>query len=292
LATWTSDITLVNNIPPANFTSANQIFNIRNQAVPVLGASWTVSGANSKIIVGDGVNACNFTVSNAFVLTAPTDISDKGTLTLSTTGVTTGISFGTLAVGSTVNYARNAAQTITVAPYYNLTLSGSGIKTITGLVVVNGNFTFAGSATAAASNAITIGGDVILGAGTAFTAGSFTHNVGGNWTNNGATFTSTGSTIFFNNTLNNQSINGTATTHTFNNLTIAKSTRRIIIGGSAATVTVSGTLTMTSGNIDCGTATLQLGASTAVVGTLAYTAGNILENLCDGLILPELKPFL
>jgi hypothetical protein len=282
LTTWTSDITLVTTISPASFTAANQIFNIRNQAAPLINASWTVSGTNSKIIVGDGINACNFTVSGAQVLTAPTNVSNLGTLTLSTSGVLTGIVFGTLSIGSTVNYARNGAQTVNVASYHHLTLSGSGIKTITGLAIVNGNFTFAGSASATATTGMTIGGDVILGNGTTFAAGAFTHFVAGNWTNNGGAFTNTGSTIYFMNTLANQQINGSATTQVFNNLTIAKSNYKLIIGGSTATATVVGTLTMISGNIDCGINTLQLGTSTATVGTLSYTAGNIIGSLRDG----------
>src|SRR6185369_17261424 len=102
---------------------------------------------------------------------------------------------------------------------------------------------------ATASNSMTVEGDVILGSGTIFAAGAFTHYVGGNWTNNGGTFTNTGSTIYFMNTLANQQINGTAATQVFNNLTIAKSSRKLIIGGSTTTATVVGTLTMISGNI-------------------------------------------
>ncbi|HXR80814.1 MAG TPA: hypothetical protein VN763_07850, partial [Saprospiraceae bacterium] len=109
-----------------------------------------------------------------------------------------------------------------------------------------------------------------------FAAGAFTHFVAGNWTNNGGTFTNTGSTIYFMNILANQQINGSAATQAFNNLTIAKSSRKLIIAGSTTTATVVGTLTMISGNIDCGINTLQLGTSTATVGTLSYTAGNII----------------
>ena len=87
---------------PSNFTTAGNVFYIRNNAAPTIGANWTVSGAGSKIVFsGDGATACNFTVGGALVLTASLDISSNGTLTLTTTGATA-VTFGTLAANSTV----------------------------------------------------------------------------------------------------------------------------------------------------------------------------------------------
>ena len=100
---------------PLNFTSGSSTFNIRNNATPTIGASWTVSGAGSKIIVGDGTNACNFSVPSTFIVTSPTtDVSNNGTLTRTSSGVQ---SFGTLNVlaGGTYdhNYATGSLPTAT-----------------------------------------------------------------------------------------------------------------------------------------------------------------------------------
>jgi hypothetical protein len=73
---------------PANFTSANQIFNIRNNATPTIGANWTVSGAGSKVILGDGTAACVFTIPGTFIFTSSCDVSNNGTLKITSAAVT------------------------------------------------------------------------------------------------------------------------------------------------------------------------------------------------------------
>ncbi len=110
---------------PSNFTANNQVFNIRNNATPTVNGNWTVSGTNSKIIVGNGTNACNFTVGSNYVLNASVDVSANATLTLTTTGSITNISFGTLAATSTVNFASTSAQTIPNETWGNIIISGA-----------------------------------------------------------------------------------------------------------------------------------------------------------------------
>ncbi|MEI8046578.1 MAG: hypothetical protein WCI92_04300, partial [Bacteroidota bacterium] len=215
-------------------------------------------GVGSSIMIYGTWRTTN---ANGFIGAANTSIANSPTYTLG--------------ANSTIEYSLAGGQTVSPVSYVNLTLSGSGAKTLTGVSIVNKNFTFAGTATASAATSMTIGGSVILGSGTTFTGGAFTHIVRGDWTNNGGTFTNANSTVTFNNTTYDQNINGTATAHTFYNVTVAKGARKIVLGGGATAVTVSNALTMTSGNIDCGTVTLQLGTSTSVVGTLNYTSGNI-----------------
>jgi hypothetical protein len=115
--------------------------------------------------------------------------------------------------------------------------------------------------------------------------GTGTINLKGNWTNDGGTFTPLTGLVNFNNTGIDQTILGlnNAVNQTFNKLTIAKGSRKLIIGGSTSIVTIGGTnpvLTMTSGNIDVGSNTLELGSGTtaSTVGTLSYTSGNIIGN--------------
>lgn len=97
----------------------------------------------------------------------------------------------------TIEY-NGADQNVTGFTYNNLIFSGSGNKSATGIIDVNGNLT--------------------LSSGQTFVPGSFEHTIAGNWINNGAGFSTTGSTIIFDG--GTQSIGGSSAT-TFNNLTIS-----------------------------------------------------------------------
>ena len=161
---------------------------------------------------------------------------------------------------NTVNFA-GASQNVININYSNLTLSGSGIDVLqTGITSIGGNFTLGGTVTTSAVAGLSIGGDVTLGSGTSFTAGSFTHNIAGNWYNNGSTFTNTGSTITFNGT-GAKAIGGSSS-NTFNNLTITN-TGGTCTAGSA--LTVGGTLTTNTSTI------LDMGTNALSVSTVAHS---------------------
>jgi hypothetical protein len=159
--------------------------------------------------------------------------------------------------------------------YYNLILSGSGAKTMpSSAMTVYGDFSMNGSATATSANtmtiaggfflsgtasftageAISVGGNVTLGSGTVLVPSTWNHTVSGNWTNNGAAFTPSAGSITFNNTSAAQSINGTALSQTFWNLTVNKSGQVLSIGGGTTTLNLQFTLLITSGTLDAGTA--------------------------------------
>ncbi|HEX6829360.1 MAG TPA: hypothetical protein VF104_10320, partial [Burkholderiales bacterium] len=152
------------------------------------------------------------------------------------------IDYGTAGACGTVNHA-GAAQTVDATPpnYGNLTLSGSGVKTMPGApLTVACDFTMAGTATATAASAMAVGRHFILNAGTAFTAGAFTHIVGGNFSNAG-TFTAGAGTFNFNGT-GAQNISGATTV--FNNLQITNGAAPV----SALTpFAVGGTLDIAAG---------------------------------------------
>lgn len=129
---------------PTDFVSNYQIFNIRNNATPTIDAAWTVSGANAKVIVGDGTSACNFTIPSSFVATATIDVANAGILTIQNTTAPT---LGNLATGSTIDYSNVTITLPSAKTYSNLTLSGTGTKTFPGnTTTVNGNLVLNGTA--------------------------------------------------------------------------------------------------------------------------------------------------
>lgn len=71
---------------PTNFTSGDIfiICNIQatdaaptNNGVVTLSTTWTVSGAGSKIVVGNGIGQVRFNISTGAILTATVDIVDN-----------------------------------------------------------------------------------------------------------------------------------------------------------------------------------------------------------------------
>ena len=96
---------------------------------------------------------------------------------------------GTFTAGTgTVNF--NAAGAQSIAPFAytfnNVTLSGSGAKTLTN-ATINGNLTLSGAATATTSSAMTVGGNLVVGDGTTFTAADYNLTVTGTTTVGGGT---------------------------------------------------------------------------------------------------------
>ena len=128
---WTTDPAGTMTAPgakvPKNFTAANQIFNIQTNGY-TNGKAWVISGAGSKLVVGALDSVVSFTSTGASSITATVDVLANATLLLQVANTTT-ISFGNLAVGSTVRYGGNNAggyQIVLPANYYNLSLSAVG----------------------------------------------------------------------------------------------------------------------------------------------------------------------
>jgi hypothetical protein len=192
----------------------------------------------------------------------------------------------TLVVASTVAYT-GTNQTVTNQLYGNLTLSssaGAAIKTFPGTALtIVGNFSSAmGAGTSVsftAASPVTVNGNVSIGASTIFNGGSFSHNIGGNWINNG-TYTGNTSTISF--TGAGVTVSGTGNQN-FNHLTVAAS----LVTFSAGTISVSGNLatsgagsfSQTSGGtlVMTGTGTTITGSGISpdnltVTGTVSTTA--------------------
>ena len=242
-------------------------FNAGSSTVIFTGASATMADPTNfyNIQVADGASL--FLGTNNIMRIA-------GALTLTGTGT-----LNAAGNHNTVEY-NGTAQTVvnpngSTTGYHNLILSGSGAKTMPGTAMtIYGDIVMGGSATATAGNGLTIVGNVTLGSGTTLNASTFTHSVGGNWTNNSATFTPSTSTVTFNNTTAAQAINGSATTQTFNNITVAKTAQTLSVGGSTTTLTMNGGLTLTSGTFDVGTAaTVNVAGNWSNSGTFTHNNG-------------------
>lgn len=230
----TGNLTINSKLGNNNKRIANGVFSQLNGVVTINGNIITSNA--------DAVNSSSFIMGNASPVL---NLGGSNPFNLSSTGTNT-ITLNSS--GATVNYNRSGDQTVGNFNYYNLIFTGSGVKTLqTGTTIIGGNLTIDNASTSAVI-ALTIGGDVILERAFSFTAGAFTHTVGGNWTKNGwGTFTATGSTINF--TGNSSAINGTQNTQLFNNVIISKTSGQLLgSGGNITTININGDLTLTSGS--------------------------------------------
>ncbi len=117
-------------------------------------------------------------------------------------------------------------------------------------------------------NLSVLGQGIKISSGTTLTGGSATVTLSGNWSNSG-TFTAGIGTVIFNGATGNQTI-ANSNGETFNNLTINKAGGDVQLSNN---ITVNGTLTLTSGDVDLNGKTITLGSS----ATLSETAGNTVK---------------
>ncbi len=125
---------------PSNFTAANATYNMVNNTTPTIAATWTVSGSGSKVVIGNGGTAINFTIPSAYAYTGTVDVTAGSTLTLQNSTIPT---FGTLNATSTVIYDGGTAQTVTAGTYGNLTIQNiAATKSLGGNIVLGNSNTF------------------------------------------------------------------------------------------------------------------------------------------------------
>ncbi|MFO7574374.1 MAG: DUF2341 domain-containing protein, partial [Bacteroidales bacterium] len=223
-------------VNPPNFTDDQQILIIQNGQTATSSSAWTISGTGSILIIQDGGA---LTENSAITISdgSTLQINDGGTLNHNVNSVT--IFGGTESFGatSTVSFGFNGTQTAAAATYGNLTLSGSSAKTIPAGVTVNGILSIEGTASATGSTPAYGANSTLLYAGTA------AQNVGSEMP---ATFNGTGGII-----IDNPS-----------GITMSSD------------VTVSTTLTMTSGNVNTDSYLLTL--SNGIVSSLVHTSGTVI----------------
>ncbi|MEO5564567.1 MAG: hypothetical protein ABIR18_14065, partial [Chitinophagaceae bacterium] len=126
LATWGIVADGTGSAPP-NFTNNGQVFILKNRATATVDANMTISGTNSKMIIGDGIAATTLTIPASASLTTLMDITAFSGLIIQ--NALTPI-LSTIADNTTIEYGAAASQNVQEANYYNLTLSGSGTKSL------------------------------------------------------------------------------------------------------------------------------------------------------------------
>jgi hypothetical protein len=238
----------------AAVTAANVGGNLRVQSGTLSNGGFAVDGNAGKI----------FEVANGATYKMTT-----------TTDMVTGFGTRTFGVTSTADYA-GTSQTVSNEAYGNLTLSGSSTKTMPGsAMTVAGNFTMSGTASATAAAGVTVNGNFSIGSSATFGAGTFSHAIGGNFTNDN-TFTASTSTVTLNGS-STQTIAG-ATATAFNHLTINNANGITL----SVSPTVNGTLTFTSGKVTTGSNTLIISSTGSVSRTSGHVVGNLQKYVATG----------
>ncbi|MFY7884403.1 MAG: beta strand repeat-containing protein, partial [Dolichospermum sp.] len=193
-------------------------------------------GSNSKIIVSQGTDA-KLTITSG-VVTGTIDVGTNGTLEINTASIPT---LGTLATGSTVTYGHLGAQNIQNKTYANLTIDGSGTKTLPSALSVNGNLALNAGTLADAGFTLTLGGNI---------TGTGTHSGAGKILMTTASSTISGATL--------------------GNLELNNATGFSLTGSP----TVNGALALTSGNLSIGNNTLTLGGAVSGSGNLVGSSSS------------------
>ena len=255
-------------------TLANVVVN-KASGSATLARNVTVTGGNLSATAGT-LDLASFTM-NRSTAGGTITVSNGAFLRIGGTGTwPTNYTTATLGATSTVEYY-GTNQTVAANAYGHLTLSGSGTKTMPGTaMVIAGNFTMSGTASATAAQALTVNGNVTLGIGTSFDASTFSHAIKGNFSNSG-TFTASSSTVTLNGT-SAQVISGSTST-TFSALTIDNASG---VSLSSIDVTVNGAMTFTSGRVTTGANRVSLGASGSVSRTSGHVVGNFRKNVATG----------
>ncbi len=226
-------------------------------------ANTSVSGGGTGVILINGTGAQLFSSSSPAsegLLPNITINKPSGTLTLS----------GALSVTRNWTYTAGTVDASTDASTVvfggnNLSIASAGMSFYNVTTTAN---------TSTLTNSLTINNNLTINGLSVLSPGANAINIVGNWSAWGSTgFSSATSTVNFNGAaLQTITSAGGAS---FTNLNVNNSSTGVQLENNA---TVTGTLTLTQGNIDLnGGNILTLGTSSALNGTLAYTAGAIIN---------------
>ncbi|OYU96467.1 MAG: hypothetical protein CFE21_08735 [Bacteroidetes bacterium B1(2017)] len=108
---------------PHNFSANGVYYNVTNNGAPTLTANWFVTGTNTVVVFGDGINAGNMVFPSNYIFGADTFfVNNNFTATILGSILTNKPGFG---LSSNAQYTSSSAQNILGATYGNLILSGS-----------------------------------------------------------------------------------------------------------------------------------------------------------------------
>ena len=172
---------------------------------------------------------------------------------------------------NTVDYNKAGAQTILMTDgtksYWNLTLSGSGTKTMPATTMsILADFTVDGTTSATAGNILNIDGNVLIGTGTTLGTGTYRHQIKGNLTCDGTLTPGIGSEITMNGS-SAQNIQGGTATIALGGLTISN-TNGVTLYNHATTAALnisSGAFTVIAGKSVTATGNTTLGSAECLV---------------------------
>ena len=122
-----------------DFSTPNVTYYVQgtNTASRINGAGWQVTGDNSRVVVGTDASPATLYLAPGDQLTATVDVAKNSTLKLAETPA--GLTLGTLAATSTVQYSgdvTSTTQAVLPATYAKLSLSGASPKSLAGAATV------------------------------------------------------------------------------------------------------------------------------------------------------------
>ena len=258
-------------------------------SIPTATFSGTYTNTGT-LIVGTLKIPSSGMLTNSSTITDTTALSGTGGFTQlanatlnigGTSGIATLIA---TASGNTVNYNASGAQTVKDTSYFNLTLSGSGKKTLpAGIAPVLGNLTLSGTANTSLTENFTINGNLGIGDGTTFTAAGYSLNVNGTTTVGGGT----SGTLSITSATGTKTFTGDVTIYNGGAITETKAANlsfgsnvTIISGGAltasgAAAVNIAGNFN-NSGTYIANTSTVTFnGSGQTIDGTSSTTFNNV-----------------
>ncbi|MCK9400620.1 MAG: hypothetical protein M0Q51_11595, partial [Bacteroidales bacterium] len=254
----------------ANLTSTSVTITIQTTA------GQTISGTGTLAKLDISANTTNngiLTVTTTLASTVASTLTQGSSSTLTYGGNTVAPTLDASAIGNTVDYNQAGTQTIKSTPYQNITISGSGNKTLGGAITVNGNLTVNAGTLVTSTFQITgnATGTLSVAAGAALTLGLTTSAAVVDFP---ADFTTANISLDATSTVTYQGNNmqTISSVPTYGNLTINTFSGSKVADGD---ITVTGNLITTSPvTLDMTSNTLNLTGTYTGTGALSFSSGN------------------
>lgn len=228
--------------------------------VPTASTNVVIPNVTNKPTIGAAGGLCNnITINSSATLT----ITGSNTLTVSGNWTNS----GTFTRNTSTVIFNGTTQSIGTGPFYNLTISGSGTKTLGVATTANGALTInSGVTLATANNGLTLGGNFVNN-GT-FTGGSSAITITGTTSQSIGVFTTTGTITVSKNS-------GTAT------FTGSTSGGALTFSGTSPEIAINGTLAI-SGAVTLNNSTTNRAATISGSGALTCASVSIGSNTTTG----------